>query len=147
VADWPRVQAPVDVVLFEGWCVGARPQPPADLARPLNALERDEDPQGVWRAHANDALAGPYQALFDRLDLFVLLQAPSFEVVLDWRREQERKLRERLAREGAGASKAMGDEAVARFIAHYERITRWILAEAPGRADIVVRLDAQRRPV
>lgn len=147
VADWPRVQAPADIILFEGWCVGARPQPPADLARPLNALERDEDPQGVWRAHANDALAGPYQALFDRLDLFVLLQAPSFEVVLDWRREQERKLRERLAREGAGASKAMGDEAVARFIAHYERITRWILAEAPGRADIVVRLDAQRRPV
>lgn len=147
VADWPRVQAPVDVVLFEGWCVGARPQPPADLAQPLNALERDEDPQGVWRTHANEALAGPYQALFDRLDLFVLLQAPSFEVVLDWRREQERKLRERLAREGAGASKAMGDKAVARFIAHYERITRWILAEAPGRADIVIRLDAQRRRV
>jgi D-glycerate 3-kinase len=145
-ADWPCAQAPVDVILFEGWCVGARPQPSADLAQPLNALERDEDPQGVWRTHVNDALAGPYQVLFGRLDLFVLLQAPSFEVVLDWRREQERKLRRRLARDGADASNAMGDEAVARFIAHYERITRWILAEAPGRADIVVRLDAQRRP-
>lgn len=146
-ADWPRVQAPVDIILFEGWCVGARPQPAAALAEPLNALEREEDPQGVWRAYANDALAGSYRTLFGRLDLFVLLQAPSFEVVLDWRREQERKLRERLAREGSGASNAMSDEAVARFIAHYERITRWILAEAPGRADIVVRLDAQRRPV
>jgi D-glycerate 3-kinase len=146
-ADWPRVQAPVDVILLEGWCVGARPQPVAALSEPINDLEREEDPDGVWRAYANAALAGPYQVLFDRLDLFVLLQAPSFEVVLDWRREQERKLRERLVREGASASNAMGDEAVARFIAHYERITRWILEEAPGRADIVVRLDAERRPV
>jgi D-glycerate 3-kinase len=146
-AEWPRVRAPVDVILFEGWCVGARPQPAQALSRPVNALERDEDPDGAWRAYANNALAGPYRALFDRLDLFVLLQAPSFEVVLDWRREQERKLRERLAREGVGASSAMGDEAVARFIAHYERITRWILQEAPGRADVVIRLDAGRRPI
>jgi D-glycerate 3-kinase len=147
LADWPRVQAPVDVILFEGWCVGARPQPTDALAEPINDLERQQDPQDRWRAYANDALAGSYQALFGRLDLFVLLQAPSFEVVLDWRREQERKLRERLTREGLGASNAMGDEAVARFIAHYERITRWILREAPGRADIVVRLDAERRPI
>lgn len=146
-ADWPRVQAPVDVILFEGWCVGARPQPAQALAQPVNALERDEDVGGRWRTYANDALAGSYQALFGRLDLFVLLQAPSFEVVLDWRREQERKLRERLAREGAEPSNAMGDEAVARFIAHYERITRWILQDAPGRADLVVRLDAERRPL
>ncbi len=146
-ADWPHVQAPVDVILFEGWCVGARPQPREALAEPVNALERDEDSDGRWRTYANDALAGPYQAMFGRLDLFVLLRAPSFEVVLDWRREQERKLRERLTREGAAPSNAMGDEAVARFIAHYERITRWILQEAPGRADIVVRLDAQRRPL
>jgi D-glycerate 3-kinase len=145
-ADWPRIQAPADIVLFEGWCVGARPQPASALAEPINALERVEDPQGVWRTYANKALAGPYQILFERLDLFVLLQAPSFEVVLGWRREQEHKLRERLARDGLGSSNAMGDEAVSRFIAHYERITRWILAEAPGRADIVVRLDAERRP-
>jgi D-glycerate 3-kinase len=147
LADWPRVQAPVDVILFEGWCVGARPLPAGALVDPVNALEREEDPNGLWRAYANDALAGPYRALFDRLDLFVLLQAPSFEVVLDWRREQERKLRERLAREGSGAANAMGDEAVARCIAHYERITRWILQEAPDRADVVIRLDAQRRPL
>lgn len=145
-ADWPRVDAPVDVILFEGWCVGARPQPAADLKATVNALERDEDPQGIWRGYVNDQLAGPYRALFDRLDLFVLLQAPSFEVVLDWRREQEAKLRERIAREGGGG-RAMDDDAVARFIAHYERLTRWILAEAPARADVVVRLDADRRPI
>ena len=145
-SDWPRVQAPVDVILFEGWCVGARPQDPEALAVPVNALERDEDPHGLWRAHANAALAGAYQRLFGRLDVLVLLQAPSFEVVLAWRQEQEAKLRDRLAREGAGRARAMTDEQVARFISHYERLTRHILAEMPGRADVLVRLDAQRRP-
>ena len=38
-ASWRRVRAPVDVVLFEGWCVGARPQPAAALAAPINELE------------------------------------------------------------------------------------------------------------
>lgn len=138
-------EGPADVVLFEGWCVGAAPQEAAALAAPVNALERDRDPEGVWRTYANTALAGPYQDLFSKLDLLVLLQAPGFEVVRDWRIEQERKLRERLAREGGDASRVMSDDQVADFIAYYERLTRWILEEMPRRADIVVRLDKQRR--
>lgn len=138
-------EGPADVVLFEGWCVGARPQEPAALAAPVNALERDLDPDGAWRTYANLALAGPYADLFSKLDLLVLLQAPGFEAVLDWRKEQERKLRERLAGEGGDASRVMSDDQVETFIAHYERLTRWILEEMPRRADIVVRLDKQRR--
>ena len=145
-AAWEPVQGPVEVILFEGWCVGARPQPQAALARPVNDLEREADPDGRWRAHANAALAGPYQALFGRLDRLVLLRAPSFETVLAWRQEQERKLRARLAREGADPSRVMRDAEVARFIAHYERLTRWILEEMPGRADVVIALDPARRP-
>lgn len=136
---------PADVVLFEGWCVGAAPQDAAALAQPINDLERDLDPGGVWRTYANTALAGPYRDLFSRLDMLVLLQAPGFEVVLDWRVEQERKLRQRLAREGGDASRVMSDDQVEAFIRHYERLTRWILEEMPRRADIVVRLDKQRR--
>jgi D-glycerate 3-kinase len=136
---WELVEGPADVVLFEGWCVGARPQPASELAAPVNALERDEDPKCVWRGYVNTALAGAYAALFARLDRFVLLQPPGFEVVAGWRAEQEAKLR---ALTGAG----MAPEAVARFVAHYERLTRWIIAEAPARADAVFRLDAQRRP-
>ncbi|MBP8247082.1 MAG: kinase [Phenylobacterium sp.] len=138
------VTGPADVILFEGWCVGAVPQ--ADVSEPINALERERDPDGRWRAFVNAALAGPYQALFARIHLLVLLKAPSFEVVLAWRREQEAKLRARLAREGGDLKRAMTDGQVADFIAHYERLTRHILAEMPGRADMVVELDAQRRP-
>ncbi len=139
-------EGPADVVLFEGWCVGAAAQPAAALVAPANGLEAERDPDGAWRRYANAALAGPYRALFGGLDLLILLQAPSFEVVLNWRIEQERKLRERVASEGGDASRVMSDAQVAAFIAHYERLTRWILEEMPGRADVVVALDKDRRP-
>ena len=138
------VVGPVEVILFEGWCVGAVPQ--AEVSDPINALERERDADGRWRTFVNGALAGPYQDLFARIGLLVLLAAPSFEVVLAWRREQEAKLRARLAREGGDLKRAMTDGEVADFIAHYERLTRHILAEMPGRADVVVALDEQRRP-
>ena len=135
------------VVLLEGWCVGARPEADAALARPINELERREDSEGHWRGYVNAALAGPYRALFDPLSPLVLLRAPSFEVVYRWRLEQEHKLRERLAREGGDASRVMDDAGVARFISHYERVTRHILEEMPQRADRVIRLDANRAVV
>ena len=127
-------------MLFEGWCIGARAQGAAALAQPINALEAQEDPQGLWRGYVNAQLDGPYQALFGRLHELVLLQAPSFEAVLGWRLEQEHKL---IARTGEG----MSDAEVARFIAHYERLTRWILAEMPTRADLVIPLAPDRTPI
>jgi D-glycerate 3-kinase len=136
-AAWRTIATPVDVVIFEGWCVGARAQGAAALAQPVNALEAEQDPNGLWRAYVNTQLDGPYQRLFERLAELVLLQAPSFEVVLGWRREQEHKL---IARAGRG----MSDDEVARFVAVYERLTRWILAEMPARAQVVFPLDAER---
>ncbi|KRA74965.1 kinase [Caulobacter sp. Root656] len=143
VEAWPVVAGPVDVVLFEGWCVGARPEPAEALAAPVNALERERDPDGVWRAHVNAALAGSYRALFARLNLLVLFTAPDFETVMTWRREQEAKLRDRLAATGQGG--AMIDDEVAVFVQHYERLTRHIARETPARADVVVALDKDRR--
>lgn len=136
-ADWPVVEHPVDIVLFEGWCVGARPEPDVALAEPINMLERDEDGDGRWRRAANHALAGAYQALFARIDRLVFLAAPGFDVVAGWRTQQEHDLR---ARTGQG----MGDEEVARFVLFYERLTRHILREMPARADLVIRLDRDR---
>src|SRR5215470_6762608 len=49
---WP-VAGPVDVVVFEGWCLGARPEAPAALRNPVNALERDEDRDQRWRTFVN----------------------------------------------------------------------------------------------
>jgi D-glycerate 3-kinase len=135
---WPSAPANTQVLLLEGWCLGALPQDSAALAEPVNALEADEDPEGTWRGHANKALAGPYRALFERADSLILLAAPDWKVVAKWREQQESDLRT------TGAARAMDAAGVARFIQHYERLTRWILEEMPTRADLVVRLGAGR---
>lgn len=143
--EWPCIQSPVDIVIFEGWCVGAMPESEAALREPVNELERNEDAQGVWRRYSNTALANEYQTLFAELDLLVLLAAPSFDVVYRWRLEQESELRRKVVTEGRDASRLMTDAQLVRFISHYERLTRHILDEMPARAHIVVRLDAERR--
>ncbi|WP_150291605.1 kinase [Sphingobium estronivorans] len=135
---WDRAAAGTRLLLLEGWCVGARPQAEAALMQPVNALEREEDAQGVWRAFVNRALAGDYQALFGRLDRLAMLAAPGFELVGRWRTQQERELRRH-------AGGGMSDAEVARFIQHYERLTRHMLDEMPGRADLVIALDEERR--
>lgn len=131
-ADWPHAPADTQVLLLEGWCLGARPQAATQLAIPVNALEAAEDTHGIWRAHANAALAGPYRQLFAAIDRLILLAAPGWHVVSQWREQQEAELR-------AKASGAMSPAEVTRFIQHYERLTRWILAEMPARADLIVR--------
>jgi D-glycerate 3-kinase len=133
-----------ELLIFEGWCVGARPQPPSALRAPVNALEADEDADGRWRIYVNDMLAGRYRALFARIDVQVLLAAPSFDVVFDWRLQQENELRELV---GPGAPGLMDPAGVARFIQHYERLTRHILDEMPARADVLVRLGEDRAPL
>jgi len=143
---WPMIEGRPDIILLEGWCVGARPQDPTSLVAPINALERARDADGRWRAFVNDQLAGPYRDLFDRLDMLIMLKAPAFESVFGWRREQERKLAVTIE-EGRGADRGyyvMDDAELRTFISHYERLTRHILAEMPGRADLVVALNEDR---
>jgi D-glycerate 3-kinase len=140
-AEWPQSPAGCEVLVLEGWCVGARPQPEGDLGAPVNSLEAAEDPDGLWRRYANRALAGPYQELFERIDRLVLLAAPGFGVVHQWRLEQERELASSVP-----DAEPMDEAAIARFISHYERLTRYILNEMPARADLVIRLDEERRP-
>lgn len=136
-SQWPLIEGPVDVVLFEGWCVGSLPAPAGESSAALNELEASMDADGRWRAYVNDRLAADYQALFARLDALLFLQAPGFDCVYRWRLEQEHKLRDRV---GADASGVMTDAEVARFIAHYERITRRNLATLGEAADAVISL-------
>jgi D-glycerate 3-kinase len=145
-AELTHVPTPVDILLFEGWCVGAKPQGEAALATPVNALEAEEDGDGIWRRRVNQRLAGDYQRLFACIDYLVMLAASGFGVVSAWRREQEHKLRAALAAEGRGLAATLDDAGVDRFIQHYQRITEHMLTEMPGRADLCILLDAQRRP-
>lgn len=136
--QWPRIETPPRLIVLEGWCLGVPPQTDSALTAPINALERDEDPHGHWRGHVNAQLAGPYAALWQRLDHLLLLQAPSFDIVARWRDEQELTLRDR------AAPQAMDAVTLQRFIAHYERLSHHALACLPALADTVATLDALR---
>lgn len=136
VSTWPRVDGPLDMVVLEGWCVGSEAQRDDAMREPVNALERDEDPDGSWRTTANERLAVLYEPVFARLDALVFLAAPSFEAVFRWRLEQEQKLADATA-----GSAIMDQSEIARFIRFYERITRHNLQILPKRADVVLTLD------
>ncbi len=127
----------VDLILFEGWCVGVPPQPIEALGKPINDLEREEDAHGVWRTYVNDQLAGPYAQWFAMLDARVLLAAPGWEPVFSWRSEQERET-------AAGNPRGVGvmdAPALRRFMAHYERLTRHALAVLPAAVEALLSLD------
>lgn len=136
--EWRLVRGSIRVLLFEGWCVGATAESDEALIAPVNALERDEDSERVWRRHVNNALALEYRQLFSSIDLLILLRVPSFEAVLAGRLEQERKLRARIAATGDSLGRTMDEAELGRFISHYERVTNHILREMPSRADVVI---------
>ncbi len=137
-SQWHQIELPVDVVLFEGWCVGARPQSLQALYEPVNSLEAEEDPQGLWRRYVNQVLGDEYQALFEFIDTLILLKAPDIESVYQWRLKQEVKLR--LKTGNGSQSQVMSEKTLQRFIKHYERITRHCLQEMPQRADLLLEL-------
>ncbi len=139
---WLTVEAPIDVILFEGWCVGAAPERETALKDPVNDLERCEDVGGYWRRYVNRALWS-YQELFRAIEILIFLAAPTFDVVHQWRGQQERDLRTRAGDDPSNAG-VMTDEDLRRFISHYERLTRHMLREMPARADVVVRMDQSR---
>ncbi|HEV2539049.1 MAG TPA: kinase [Frateuria sp.] len=134
---WPKVSRPPKLVILEGWALGLRPQLQAALETPVNRLEREEDPDCRWRHWVNKQLRA-YQPLWRKLDALIVLQAPNWDVVRRWRGEEEEAL---LARH---APLAMDAEAMVRFLAHFERLSRHALATLPALADSVVEYDDNR---
>lgn len=137
---WPVVTAPLDVLLFEGWCIGATPQPKSALDMAINGLEAAEDPNLVWRTHVNTVLGDGYARLFARIDRSILLRAPGFGTVREWRHEQEADLKAHI-----GVDAGMDPTELDRFIAHFERLSRHMLAEPPPLGAITIALDEKRR--
>ena len=93
VAACEQIQGPIDIIILEGWFVGAKAQAGDELTQAINELEINEDSDGRWRAYVNQQLAGSYQSLFEKIHILLMLQAPGFEQILEWRSLQEEKLR------------------------------------------------------
>jgi D-glycerate 3-kinase len=153
VNEWPIVNTPVDVVIFEGWCWGVSPQTPTDLLTPINKMEYEHDELGKWRDYVNHQLGTEYQGVQEMMDYWVMLKAPSFACVEAWRVEQEHKLRARYMNYQAHnstdidgiPSAIMTDEQIKSFIMLFQRLTQHSLTTLPAKADCVYELDQQRR--
>ena len=138
-AHWDVVAGPVEVILFEGWCVGARPQAEAALLRPVNPLERTRDPGRDLAAIRQRRAGGPLSEVVrpDRLPgRCCVLPASTPCSAGGWSRNTS------CANASRTPARAMPRSRV--FIQHYERLTRWIDAEMPERADAVAQLGADR---
>ncbi len=144
-SDWASIEGPQDVILLEGWCVGAMAQDLSQLEQALNELEQQQDPDGSWRHYVNNQLGGPYRSLWRELDCLIFLQAPSMSQVVQWRKHQERKLRTSSSRTSSVGKpdRVMSDSEVERFIMHYERVTRHMLSTLPQVAEVNVPVDEQ----
>lgn len=162
-SEWTSISDPVDIVILEGWCWGARHQSEDDLLTSVNDLETAQDADGIWRSHVNQTLTSDYEPLYAFMDFWLMLKAPSFDCVYRWRLEQEEKLRARLsvhsdihsdtdsapltASSGLMATQSglMTSEQIAQFIQFYQRITERLLITLPEHADVVWHLDEDRR--
>lgn len=134
--EW--LEGPADILIVEGWCLGAESQTEAELVLPINELEEREDTDGVWRSYVNNCLATDYQRFFTALDELWVLQAPDWQSVLHWRAEQEQKLRQT-------RGKGMDAQQLARFMLHYQRLTCHQLENPPVAATRIFQLDSRRR--
>ena len=138
---WSTFEGQADVVIFEGWCVGATAQHTNALNHPINTLEELEDRTGEWRSYINRQLQHDYAALFELLDALIVLEIPEYEKVLEWRTLQESKLR----KSTNAPQQIMEGAEIERFVMHFERLTRSMMHEMPSRADILLKIDHQHQ--
>ena len=137
---WKKIYKQPNIIIFEGWCVGARPQKNKDLIKPKNILEKKEDPEFLWRNKVNKELKNEYRKIFDKIDRLIFLKVPNFECVYKWRLLQEKKLQ--LISRG---KKTMSDIQVREFIMYYQRITMQMLKDLTSKSYAVLYLDKKHR--
>ena len=145
IEHWRQVSAPVQLTFLEGWCVGLSPQQESELEAPINPMEAEQDPSLVWRREVNQQLATEYADLFGRLGALLLLQAPSFDAIFEWRWQQEQRLSQQFQQVHPDKpDPTMTRSEVADFILHYQRLTEHGLKTLPDRADFVWELANDR---
>ena len=137
---WQIIKKKPDIIIFEGWCVGATPQKNKDLIKPINLLEKEKDKKKIWRNKVNNELKMKYKKIFNLIELIIFLKVPSFQHVFKWRLLQEKKLR--LSSKG---KKIMSLKEIKYFVMYYERLTKHMLKNMVKKADTVIKIDNQHR--
>ena len=133
---WHNINKRPEIIILEGWCVGAKPQIISSLRKPVNILERHEDKDLIWRKYANEKLKKEYKEVFAMIDYFIFMKVPNFKMVFKWRLLQESKLKKKFHYK----KKIMTYSAIKRFIMFYQRITLQMIKDLSKSASIVLLL-------
>ena len=133
---WYNIKERPEVVILEGWCVGAKPQSNLLIKKPINDLEKYEDRESIWRKYVNQKLKKEYKRIFSMIDHFIFIKIPNFKMVFQWRLLQENKLRNK----SYYKKKIMSYSEIKRFIMFYERITLQMMKDLSKSASVVMLL-------
>jgi len=133
---WYKIKERPEIVILEGWCVGAKPQINSLIKRSTNVLEKNEDKDLIWRQYVNEKLKKEYKKLFAMIDCYIFMKIPNFKMVFKWRLLQENKLK-KMSRY---KKKIMSYNEIKRFIMFYQRITLQMVKDLSKSASIVMLL-------
>ena len=138
--EWQKIKKQPQIIIFEGWCVGAKPQKKKYLKKSINILEKKHDPEIKWRSKVNYELNNDYKKIFSKINRLIFLKVPNFDCVYKWRLLQENKLQLT-----SGGKKIMSPVEIKKFIMYYERITKQMLIDLTTKAYAVLYLDKKHR--
>ena len=140
---WNKINKRPDVIIFEGWCVGARAETNKTLKKSINSMEKANDQKLVWRKYVNQQLKTKYKKLYSQLNCMIYLKAKNFSLLQKWRLKQEHKLWLKTKKKGGHKIMSKGD--VINFMQTYQRITQNMFKDMPKFASIILNLNSNHQ--
>jgi D-glycerate 3-kinase len=138
---WYDLEKRPDVIIFEGWCVGAKSEKNLTLKKTINSMEKTKDQKQVWRKYVNNQLKSKYKNLYSQLNCLIFLKAKNFSLLQKWRLKQERKL----GVKSKVKSKIMSKADVLNFMQTYQRITQNMFRNMPKYASVIFNLNSNHQ--
>ena len=140
---WYDLKNKPDVIIFDGWCVGARSEKNETLKKTINSMEKAKDQKHIWRKYVNQQLKSKYKNLYSQLNCLIYLKAKNFSLLQKWRLKQERKLWVKSKIKLNSKIMSRGD--VINFMQTYQRITQNMFKNMPKYASIIFNLNSNHQ--
>ncbi|KAJ3016289.1 UNVERIFIED_CONTAM: hypothetical protein HDU68_012284 [Siphonaria sp. JEL0065] len=120
--EWTDAELPIDIILFEGWCLGFKPVLDQKTIK-MRVLDSRFGPDFAKFTLENLLVVQNHLAKLDVLhksiDSFVHICAEDIGFVYDWRQQQEDYMRETLGNPSAGLSTIELRDFISRFMPQY----------------------------
>tara|TARA_Y100000996_G_C22557117_1_gene655872 strand:- start:3404 stop:4252 length:849 start_codon:yes stop_codon:yes gene_type:complete len=126
-----------DLLILEGWCVGAKPLQNKYLKKNVNLLEEKEDPKFEWRLAYNEKLKR-YQKLYNYFNYFIYFRFDKWSNIIEWKYKQELLLRSK------SNSKSLRKYLLC-FIQYYQKISLWMQKTTPKYCNVLIQINGNQK--